>query len=134
MSNFIKVLLNIRSLKAVARELTIEQLEDGLSKLTAVIDELRSQKQAEQRQSEERARKIAEYKALMAADGIDASELLGTVEPKTTSTRAPRPPKYAYLDDNGQQQTWTGQGRQPLPIRRAIESGAKNLADFLINA
>ncbi len=49
MSNFIKVLLNIRSLKAAARELTIEQLEDGLSKLTAVIDELRSQKQTEGR-------------------------------------------------------------------------------------
>jgi DNA-binding protein H-NS len=65
---------------------------------------------------------------------IDASELLGTIEQKATSTRAPRPPKYAYLDDNGQQQTWTGQGRQPLPIRRAIESGAKNLEDFLINA
>jgi DNA-binding protein H-NS len=100
MSNFIKTLLNIRSLKAVTRELTIEQLEDGLSKLTAVIDELRSQKQAEQRQSEERARKIEEYKALMAADGIDASELLGTVELKTTSTRAPRPPKYAYLQSD----------------------------------
>ena len=92
MSNFIKVLLNIRSLKAAARELTIEQLEDGLSKLTAVIDELRSQKQTEQRQNEERARKIAEYKALMAADGIDAAELLGTVEPKTTSKKG-----YAIL-------------------------------------
>jgi DNA-binding protein H-NS len=133
MSNFIKVLLNIRSLKAVARELTIEQLEDGLSKLTTVIDELRSQKQAEQRSNEERARKIAEYKALMAADGIDASELLGNVEAKSISTRAPRPPKYAYLDDNGQQQTWTGQGRQPRPIRKAIESGSKKLEDFLIN-
>ena len=54
MSDFVKVLLNIRSLRAVARELTLEQLEEGLSKLTSVVDELRNQKQAEQQQSESR--------------------------------------------------------------------------------
>jgi hypothetical protein len=55
------------------------------------------------------------------------------METQTTLTRVPRPPKYAYLDDNGQQQTWTGQGRQPRPIRKEIESGSKKLEDFLIN-
>ncbi len=59
MTDFVKTLLNIRSLRAVARELTLDQLEDGLEKLTSVIEELRSQKEAEQRQSEEKARKIA---------------------------------------------------------------------------
>lgn len=133
MSDFVKVLLNIRSLRAVARELTLEQLEEGLSKLTSVVDELRSQKEAEQRQTEEKARKIAEYMERMKADGIDVSELLsGTTEVKPTSTRAPRPAKYAYVDDNGEQRTWTGQGRQPLPIRRAIENEGKSLDDFLI--
>ena len=134
MSDFVKVLLNIRSLRAVARDLTLEQLEEGLSKLTSVVDELRNQKQAEQQQSEEKARKIAEYMERMKADGIDIAELVsGTVEPKATgSTRAPRPAKYAYTDDNGERRTWTGQGRQPLPIRRAIENDGKTLDDFLI--
>ena len=134
MSDFVKVLLNIRSLRAVARELTLEQLEEGLSKLTSVVDELRNQKQAEQQQSEEKARKIAEYMERMKADGIDIAELVsGTVEPKAAgATRAPRPAKYAYIDDNGEHRTWTGQGRQPLPIRRAIENDGKTLDDFLI--
>lgn len=133
MSEFIKVLLNIRSLKAAARDLTLEQLEEGLSKLTTVVDELRAQKEGEQKQREERARKISEYMALMQADGIDISELVsGPVEVQTTSKRAPRPAKYSYQDDNGEQRTWTGQGRQPVVIRRAIEEQGKTLEDFLI--
>jgi DNA-binding protein H-NS len=133
MSEFIKVLLNIRSLKAAARDLTLEQLEEGLSKLTTVVDELRAQKEGEQKQREERARKISEYMALMQADGIDISELVsGPVEVQATSKRAPRPAKYSYQDDNGEQRTWTGQGRQPVVIRRAIEEQGKTLEDFLI--
>ena len=135
MSDFIKVLLNSRSLKAAARELTLEQLEEGLSKLTTVIEELRGQKEQEQKAREAHAQKFRQYIQMMQADGIDVSELLGTADAPqaaTTAKRAPRPAKYQYTDDNGEQRTWTGQGRQPLPIRRAIEEQGKKLEDFLI--
>ena len=46
MSEFLKVFLNIRSLRAACRELTIEQLEEGLEKLTSIVEERR---QAESR-------------------------------------------------------------------------------------
>ncbi|KFA96007.1 H-NS family histone-like protein, partial [Vibrio sp. ER1A] len=39
MSELTKTLLNIRSLRAFARELTIEQLEEALEKLTTVVGE-----------------------------------------------------------------------------------------------
>ncbi|MFC3914263.1 H-NS family nucleoid-associated regulatory protein [Pseudaeromonas sharmana] len=135
MSDFIKVLLNIRSLKAVAKDLTLEQLEEGLAKLTSVIDELRQQKEQEQQAREAHAEKVRQYIAMMKADGIDVTELMGTVEaPVATgaSKRAPRPAKYRYTDENGEERTWTGQGRQPSPIRRAIEEQGKKLEDFLI--
>lgn len=134
---FIKILLNIRSLRAVARDLTLEQLEEGLAKLSAVVDELRELKLKEQREAREREEKVRKYLDMMAADGIDISELAGgTVVTSPTKNerapRAPRPPKYQYTDENGEQRTWTGQGRQPLPIRTAIEHEGKTLADFLI--
>lgn len=131
MSDFIKTLLNIRSLKAAARELTLEQLEEGLSKLTSVIAELRDEKEREQQQRQERADKISQYLEMMQADGIDISELVGNKEPVATSKRAPRPAKYRYTDENGEERTWTGQGRQPTAIRLAVEEG-KSLDDFLI--
>ncbi|MFC3914265.1 H-NS family nucleoid-associated regulatory protein [Pseudaeromonas sharmana] len=135
MSDFIKVLLNYRSLKAVAKDLTLEQLEEGLAKLTSVIAELRQQKELEQQAREAHAEKVRQYIEMMKADGIDVTELMGSAEAPAatgTSKRAPRPAKYRYTDENGEERTWTGQGRQPTPIRRAIEEQGKKLEDFLI--
>ncbi|MCL0267393.1 H-NS histone family protein, partial [Klebsiella pneumoniae] len=39
--------------------------------------------------------------------------------------------KYAYVDDAGEQKTWTGQGRTPAPIKAQLDAG-KTLEDFLI--
>ncbi len=133
MSDFLKVLLNIRSLRAVARELTIEQLEEGLTKLTSVVEERRNEDAQERESREQRTRKITEYMNMLIADGIDPAELVpvsGDVE--KSSKRAPRPTKYQYTDENGEARTWTGQGRQPLTIRNAIAAEGKTLDDFLI--
>lgn len=42
-----------------------------------------------------------------------------------------RPAKYKYTDDQGNDKTWTGQGRTPKAIADAIASG-KTLQDFEI--
>lgn len=49
---------------------------------------------------------------MLAQAGIDPVELVGSYPATTTSTkskRAPRPPKYHYVE-NGVEKTWTGQG------------------------
>lgn len=132
MSDFLRVFLNVRSLRAVTRELTLEQLNEGFEKLQTIVEERRSSEEEQRKQQEERLRKITEYKELLRAEGIDVAELLqASVEGEKVNKRAPRPAKYRYLDANGQEQTWTGQGRQPVPIRDAIANGA-SLDDFLI--
>lgn len=47
MSELTKTLLNIRSLRAFSRELTLEQLEEALDKLTIVVQE-RQESEAEE--------------------------------------------------------------------------------------
>lgn len=42
-----------------------------------------------------------------------------------------RPAKYKYIDDDGSEKTWTGQGRTPKPIAIALENG-KTLEYFEI--
>ena len=132
MNEFLKVLLNIRSLRAVCRDLTLEQLEEGLEKLSAIVDERRQDESAERQAREEHQKKIAEYAEMLKAAGIDPAELVNTVVPENTkvSKRAPRPAKYRYLD-NGVEKTWTGQGRMPAQIAAAIASG-ESLDAFLI--
>ena len=131
MSDFLKIFLNTRSLRAITREITLEQLTEGFEKLKAIVDERREQQERYERENADRLRKIQEYKQMLQSEGIDITELLGERTITEKNKRAPRPAKYRYTDDNGQEQTWTGQGRQPAPIRRAIEAG-KALDDFLI--
>ena len=47
------------------------------------------------------------------------------------SVRAPRPAKYKYIDEDGTEKSWTGQGRTPKVIAKALEEG-KKLEDFSI--
>lgn len=132
-SEIIKTLTNIRSLRAFAREVDFAMLDEMLTKLTTVVEERRESVEAEQAANAERMAKLEAYKKMLAEDGISLDDLLSThvVAPRTPKTRAPRAPKYEYRDDSGNMKTWTGQGRMPAPIAKAVESG-ETLESFLI--
>ncbi|MGL4855325.1 H-NS family histone-like protein, partial [Plesiomonas sp.] len=128
MSEVIKVLSNIRSLRVLAREVQFEQLEDMLSKLTTVVEERREEAELNQAENEERQRKLQQYREMLINDGIDPNELFDmlanskTAAPKKAK-RSARPAKYEYTDENGDLKTWTGQGRTPAIIKQALEAG-----------
>ena len=134
MSEALKVLNNIRTLRAQARETDLETLEEMLEKLSVIVDERREEEQAVLKEKEQRQAKLEAFRQKLLEDGIDPAELLaavGSSQPKAKSTRAPRPAKYKYTDENGKEQTWTGQGRTPKAIAAAIEAG-KTLEDFAL--
>ncbi|ELN4635740.1 H-NS histone family protein [Escherichia coli] len=134
MSEALKVLNNIRTLRAQARETDLETLEEMLEKLTAIVEDRREEESAIRKEQEQRQAKLEAFRQKLLEDGIDPAELLsavGSTKPKTKSTRTPRPAKYKYTDENGNEQTWTGQGRTPKVIAVAIEAG-KTLEDFAI--
>lgn len=135
MNDFLKVLLNIRSLRAAFRDLPFEQLEEIKEKFDTVVQEQLKAAEAEQAAKLEYEKKLAEFRELMITEGISAEDLVGGVTVGAASAasrtkRAPRPAKYAYLVD-GEERTWTGQGRMPAQIATAVENG-KSLEDFLI--
>lgn len=132
MNDFIKIFLNARSLRASVRDLTLEQLNEGFQKLSEIVEERKISAAREEREQQERRRKIDEYKAMLAAEGLDLSDLVSDVHTETNRTkRAPRPAKYKYIDENGESKTWTGQGRTPSAIKKALDNG-KNINDFAI--
>ncbi len=135
MSELTKTLLNIRSLRAFARELTFDQLEEALEKLTIVVEERREAAEEEKAVSEAREAKLAEYAQMIAKDGIDVEDLIsalsGEGKTKTRKKREPRPAKYKYVDTTGEEKTWTGQGRTPSAIQALLDAG-NSLDDFLI--
>ncbi|MDX5627193.1 MULTISPECIES: H-NS family nucleoid-associated regulatory protein [unclassified Brenneria] len=132
MSEALKVLNNIRTLRAQAREIDLETLEEMLEKLTAIVEDRREEEATIQKEQAERQAKIEALRAKLLEDGIDPAELLAGISPKSAKAkREPRPAKYKYIDENGDEKTWTGQGRTPKAITAALESG-KTLEDFEI--
>lgn len=110
MSEALKILNNIRTLRAQARECTLETLEEMLEKLEVVVNERREEESAAAAEIEERTRKLQQYREMLIADGIDPNELLNSMAAAKTGTkakRAARPAKYSYIDENGEE-NWTG--------------------------
>lgn len=126
-SDFLRIFLNGRSLRAACKDLTAAQLEEVSYKLIAIIDEKREEERKISAAQAERSEQLTSIKAMMLDAGIDPSELIGESAP---SKRTPKLAKYRYLKD-GKEQGWTGQGRMPAPIAKAISQGG-TLADFLI--
>ncbi|MNH14216.1 DNA-binding protein StpA [compost metagenome] len=134
MNEFLKILLNIRSLRAALRELTFEQLQEVHEKFTLIYQERAADVEKTRAADAERLDKLATFQAMLADAGIDPSELVqgATVgkPPREGSKRAPRPPKYKYME-NGEEKTWTGQGRTPKALAEQLEQG-RQLDEFLI--
>ena len=135
MSESLKPFNNIRTLRAQARESSLEVLEEILEKLTSVVEERRLEESQAQAKEEERTRKLEEFRQLLEKQNINPEELIqsmGTGKTARKSKRAQRPAKYEYIDENGESKTWTGQGRTPAVINQAIDNEGKSLNDFLI--
>ena len=135
MSEALKNLNNIRTLRAQARECSLETLEEMLEKLDVVVNERRDEESNSKAENEERARKLEQYREMLLADGIDPNELFNTLSESKTAgkaKRAARPAKYKFVDENGETKTWTGQGRTPAAIKKAMEEQGKQLDDFLL--
>lgn len=137
MSELTKTLLNIRSLRAFSRELTLEQLEEALDKLTTVVEERKEVEEAERAAAAAQEAKLSAIAEQIAKDGIDVEALISALagetkgKSKAKSKRAPRPAKYEYVDASGETKTWTGQGRTPSAIQEQLDAG-KSLESFLI--
>lgn len=135
MNEFLKTLLNIRSLRASLRELSFEQLEEAKAKFDEVFAERERQETKLREESAERQQKLADFAKMLKDAGIDPSELVSSATTvKTDGTvkakRDPRPAKYKYFED-GQEKTWTGQGRMPKAIAEAVAAG-RSKDEFLI--
>lgn len=107
MSVMLQSLNNIRTLRAMAREFSIDVLEEMLEKFRVVTKERREEEEQQQRELAERQKKLAPLE-LMKADGINPEELLGNSSasaPRAGKKRQPRPAKYKFTDVNGETKT-----------------------------
>lgn len=127
---------NLSSLRAQTRGLSLETLNDLWQKLTQVREERHQQEQQAKRAITAYNEKVEQYLALIKSEGLTLADLVEKSDfpafKKLRKKRPTRPPKYKYIDEQGNLQTWTGQGRMPKPMQQAIAQHKKKLTDFLI--
>lgn len=131
--NVRKVLSNIRSLRALARDVSFEVLVDMSEKLNSVVEELREDAERAAKDREQRDEKKRALLAMISDEGFSVEELAGLEMPATARKKRivqQVPAKYKYELD-GATHYWTGRGRKPKPIEAALAAG-KKLDDFLI--
>ncbi len=76
MSESLKILNNIRTLRAQSREFSLENLEEMLEKLTTVVEDRRQEEVTFRKDKEERQAKLEAFRQQLLEDGIDPAELL----------------------------------------------------------
>ena len=132
-SSAIKVFSNIRSLRALARETEPDVLADIVEKLNTVVAELEEEKAAEKQRAEAIAQKKKEALEYLASMGLTLDDLGGSsMSGPARKTKEPRPYKYQFEDENGNTKKWTGQGRTPKALQKALDDSRK-LEEFLIS-
>ncbi|WP_298768986.1 H-NS family nucleoid-associated regulatory protein [uncultured Shewanella sp.] len=130
MSEFLDILTHGRRFKAAVKELSLEQLQELAEKLEKIIEEKSSQAEADNQALAERNAKIEEIRKQMEAVGLSVDDIGGAAVKSAPKKRAPRPPKYK-IDVDGEEITWTGQGRMPTVFKAELDKGRK-MEDFLI--
>lgn len=128
-----KVLSNIRSLRAFAREVDFSLLEDMAEKLNSVVEERRADAEREAQERQQRETRKRELLEMINCEGFSVSELLGdsTAEAGRKKRVVQQVPAKYQFEVNGEMQYWTGRGRKPKAIEEALAAG-KKLDDFLI--
>lgn len=132
MNLMLQNLNNIRTLRAMSREFSIDVLEEMLEKFRVVTKERREEEERLQRQRAEQQEKINTLLELMKADGISPEELFGgeaaTARTGKNVSRVRRNIAIPILMGKAKLD-WSG--TYTKPIARALAAG-KSLDDFLI--
>ena len=76
MSDILKTLSNIRNLRSIAKDSTLEQMESLLEKVSSVVEEKREAVKAQELEQNKLMEGLKKYKELLAQDGISAEELV----------------------------------------------------------
>ena len=121
---------NIRTLRVLLREeITTQDLEEFKDKILLVLEEKKEEEKMIAEQQRQQQEKLEEVKQILEQKGLtteDLSAFLNITEVKEKKERKKAEPKYKFLDAQGNEKFWTGQGRTPRELQ------GKNLEDFLI--
>lgn len=134
--DFIETITNIRFLRVACRDLSYSELLSAQAKLAEIVEERRIEEEEKNKKNKERNDALAAIRSLMAQTGINAQDLTDLLSngqlPNQTNKRNV-PPKYRFTDAEGNELTWTGQGRTPTLFTECMQREGKDKDHYLIS-
>lgn len=118
----LKNLKNLRQLKAALKDASAQDIDEIIQKLKQVKEDIILAEK--QRIESEKVRTDSINSMLGKLDELNLTvdDLLAARElKKEPKQKRVVPPKYRYTDLNGQEHTWTGQGKLPTALKELME-------------
>jgi len=136
MDNFLKLVTNRNSLKALVKDFYIDELQKFSSNLEIIIEQ-RKKKESELRErNKEKIQKIEEIKSLLIKQGLSVGDLiedpLNHVS-KQIKLKQKVPPKYRLIDLDGVTHKWTGRGLTPKVFQQHFDLGHSKESCLIID-
>lgn len=127
MSEVIKTITNIRSVRVLARELGFETFQDVVEKFNSVLNEMKADHEKEAKRQAELDEKVEELLANIPEDLRDdvLARIAGTVQPKAPEakekgTRTVQPPVQVVVD--GKEFTVKMAGKIPTELAEVMKA------------
>ncbi|WP_413499877.1 H-NS family nucleoid-associated regulatory protein [Buttiauxella gaviniae] len=133
---------NVKKLRASIYEVDFDSLTDFKEKFDAIFEERKEEEEKRIEETEKKKEILSQIRELLAsqnigeisADDLEENDpLLALLDVKPSSKKSSAEPKYEFLDDDGELQTWSGRGRMPLVLKAKIDAGEK-LESYLITS
>lgn len=127
MSEFLDIINHAKKLNSALKNVSITEVEILINKLEKIVEKRKLAEAKQQALAAEKAKNIEKLQQMMLECGISPQELTLVADKAPKKKREPRPAKYAIII-NGEQITWTGQGRMP----NVFKNSSAPIEDFLI--
>ncbi|HGJ5877465.1 MAG TPA: H-NS family nucleoid-associated regulatory protein [Arsenophonus sp.] len=131
-----KHLSSITTIRKFALTKDFDWLQEVKDKLDAVVEENRKLFEQAKREAKEKEKQRLDLLKLIEESGFSLDSLLqpvttGKIKTKKKNSVNARKPKYEFLDENGDIQTWSGNGKPPSALQKLLDDG-NALEEFLI--
>ncbi|MGD8116920.1 hypothetical protein [Vibrio sp. TRT 29B02] len=119
-------IMKARTLRSLCKKegTTSTQMQAYIETMNNIALEIHEAEEAAAAAEQIKAKAIQDALAKLKEAGVTTRELVSAIDSSSTKGQS-KPPKFTYIDENGNSQGWTGQGRIPIPMQKQMDE--KNL-------
>ena len=128
-----KYLKNNRNLKAFFREATSSEIEGILDKIKDLYDEVKEKEEQQEKARQARLQFLSGVLDSLDSHNFTVEDLAALKNQVNKESRPKMLPRYRYININGEERFWSGQGKIPKELKEVmLRDGITDKNNYLI--